>query len=154
MKKQVVIIGAGISGLLACKYAINKGFEPTVFEEQEKVGGLWNHTLKSTRLQSHKQSFQFSDFPWPSSSSDENFPTDVQLLEYLQSYARHFGLFPYIKFKSRVIGIDYLGESYEEMQKWEVWGGTGKAFSSMGKWNIKVRHGDRNSIKVGGSIIV
>lgn len=148
MKKQVVvIIGAGISGLLACKYAINKGFQPTVFEEQDNVGGLWNHTLKSTRLQSRKQSFQFSDFPWPSSVT-EDFPGDTQLLDYLQSYAHHFKLLPYIKFKSRVIGIDYSGDhSYEEMQKWEQWGGTGKAFSSMGNWNIKVQHAEQNSIK-------
>jgi dimethylaniline monooxygenase (N-oxide forming) len=143
----VAIIGAGISGLLACKYAIAKGFRPTVFEVQARVGGLWNHTLESTRLQTPKQNFQFSDFPWPSSVTDD-FPLDTQLLDYLESYAQHFGLFPHIKFNSKVLGIDYMGESHEVMNSWDLWGGAGKAFSSNGKWNIKVQHAEEPSIKV------
>ncbi|KAI5315227.1 hypothetical protein L3X38_044403 [Prunus dulcis] len=47
MGKQVAIIGAGISGLLACK------------------------------IQSPKDYYQFSDFPWPSSVT-EGFPTQNQ----------------------------------------------------------------------------
>ncbi|KAK6126929.1 hypothetical protein DH2020_039330 [Rehmannia glutinosa] len=136
MEKRVAIVGAGLSGLLACKYTASKGFNPIVFEAQDEVGGLWNKTIETTRLQSSKDYFQFSDFPWPSSVEDM-FPHNTKVLEYLQSYAQYFELLNYIEFNSKVISIEYVGQSLEEMQSWEMWGGAGKAFGSKGKWNLK-----------------
>ncbi|KAG2668521.1 hypothetical protein I3760_15G164800 [Carya illinoinensis] len=138
MEKRVAIIGAGTSGLLSCKYMLQTGFNPTVFETKESVGGLWTHTTESTKLQNAKETYQFSDFPWSSSVQDV-FPTHTQVLRYLESYAQHFGIIPYIKFNSKVINIDYVGESYEEMESWDQWGGTGKPFGSRGKWHILVQ---------------
>lgn len=148
MENRIAIVGAGYSGLLACKYAVAKGFHPIVFEAQGCVGGVWNHTIESTKLQNDKEGFQFSDFPWPP-SVQEIYPHDTQVLEYIQSYARHFGLMSYIKFNSKVIGIDFVDVPGEEMQAWDMWGGTGKPFGSKGKWNIKVQHADQEgSVKL------
>ncbi|XP_051113702.1 probable flavin-containing monooxygenase 1 [Andrographis paniculata] len=144
--KRVAIVGAGISGLLACKYAASVGLTPVVFEEQPHAGGLWNHTIESTRLQNSKDFFQFSDFPWPESVRDV-FPTNAQLLHYLQSYARHFHLLPYINFNCRLLSLDYVGVSQEEMASWHLWGGSGQAFASEGNWNLKVLHIDDHSVK-------
>nr|WMB80859.1 FMO [Acanthus ilicifolius] len=137
MAKRVAIIGAGISGLLACKYALSIGLDPVVFEAESYVGGLWNHTIECTRLQSHKDYFQFSDFPWPNSIKS-NYPKNEQVLEYVNSYADHFNLFQYIHFNSRVTSISYEGESKDEMAKWTSWGGAGTAFGSQGKWRLQV----------------
>lgn len=144
MEKRVAIVGAGISGLLACKYAAARGFTPVVFEAQDHVGGLWNHTIESTRLQNVRPTFEFSDFPWPSSVEDM-FPTNFQVLEYLQSYAHHFELLPYIKFNSKVISIDYVGEPEDRIRSWDLWG---KAFGRQGKWILKVIHTKDNFTKV------
>lgn len=138
MARSLVIVGAGISGLIACKYAIEKGFNPLVFEAEEFIGGVWNQTIESTKLQNVRPSFQFTDFPWPSSIK-EMFPRSSQVVEYLQSYAQHFELFPYIRFNSKVIHIDYVGESFEDMESWDLWGGSGKPFDSKGKWHILVQ---------------
>ncbi|KAL6586221.1 hypothetical protein OROMI_002865 [Orobanche minor] len=148
MEKRVAIVGAGISGLLACKYTASKGFNPVVFEAQDQVGGLWNHTIESTRLQIPKETFEFSDFPWPPSA--DMFPHNTQLQDYLRSYARNFQLLQYVQFNSTVVSIDYVGdnhESLEDMQFWELWGGAGKAFGSKGKWHLKVKDTKQDSIK-------
>ncbi|KAL7093405.1 hypothetical protein ACP275_11G039300 [Erythranthe tilingii] len=149
MEKRVAIIGAGISGLLACKYTASNGYNPIVFEAQDKIGGLWNQTIETTRLQNVKEVFQFSDFPWPPSVGDM-FPRSSQLVGYLQSYADKFELLPYIKFNSKVVSIDYVGVSDDEMLTWDLWGGGGDAFGSSsngGKWILKVFDTTDESLK-------
>ena len=133
-KKQVAVVGAGISGLLACKYCLSKGFNPIVFELESDIGGVWNKTIKTTRLQTPKLVFQFSDFPWPLSVTDD-FPTHQQMLDYFRSYAIHFDLIPHIKLHSRVKGISYDGPS---SQAWSLWNGIGEMSSTKGKWNVSV----------------
>ncbi|OIW00927.1 hypothetical protein TanjilG_10005 [Lupinus angustifolius] len=130
MQKEVGIIGAGISGLLACKYIKAKGFNPIVFETKHNIGGLWTKTLESTQLQTPKQFFQFSDFPWPSYVTT-HFPTQQDVLDYITAYANHFDLLKYIKFNTKVQGIEYQGD-----------------VNSYGKWTLSVKNNDNNSTQV------
>lgn len=139
MEGRVGIIGTGVSGLLACKYLVDKGFHPVVFEAEDDIGGQWRHTIESTKLQNTKESYRFSDFPWDSSVKEEN-PSSLQVLHYLNSYAQNFGLLSYIRFNSKVLHIDYVGEATEEIiMSWGLWGGTGKPFGSIGKWKLEVQ---------------
>ncbi|KAM1345824.1 hypothetical protein FF1_035158 [Malus domestica] len=147
MGKQVAIVGAGISGLLACKYTLSKGFQPIVFESTSSIGGVWTKTIESTKLQTPKPLYQFSDFPWPS-SVEEDFPSQHQVLDYIQSYAQHFDLLKHIKFDTKVCGIEYEGASEDEMQAWSHWGGTGEPFSSKGKWKVAVEDKHSRSTEV------
>ncbi|XP_038900443.1 probable flavin-containing monooxygenase 1 isoform X1 [Benincasa hispida] len=135
--KKVGIIGAGISGLAACKFTLSKGLIPIVFEAKGDIGGVWTETLETTALQTPREMFQFSDFPWPKSVTEE-FPRYNQVLDYLRSYAEHFGLLKHIRFNSRVLSIDYEGCSDEEMEGWTLWGGSGKAFAEGRKWRLNV----------------
>ncbi|CAN1276125.1 Probable flavin-containing monooxygenase 1 [Linum perenne] len=140
-QKQIAIIGAGISGLLACKYALSKNFHPIVFESRSDVGGLWTSTLSTTKLQTPKPIFQFSDFPWPESVT-EDFPTHDKVLDYLKSYSNHFNLNKYIQLNTRVVRINYRGVPDDEIEAWSSWGGNGDAFSSRGgKWEVEVSRG-------------
>jgi dimethylaniline monooxygenase (N-oxide forming) len=133
MEKNVAIVGAGISGLLACKYVLEIGFHPIVYEADDEIGGIWRHTIQSTKLQTNKESFQFSDFPWDSSVK-EDCPSNQHVLHYVNSYAQHFSIIPYIRFNSKVIDIDYvgIGQSNEDINSWELWSGNGSPFSTKG----------------------
>ncbi|XP_047323247.1 probable flavin-containing monooxygenase 1 [Impatiens glandulifera] len=147
MEKNIAIIGAGISGLLACKYILEKGFNPVVFEAEDALGGVWyNNTIESTRIQNQKHEFQFSDFPWPPSVKDLH-PDHSQVLAYVESYAKHFDLFRYIRFGSKVNSLEYVGVSEEEMRLWDLWGGTGKAFNPRGKWQLVVEDTKKGSLE-------
>ncbi|KAF4357664.1 hypothetical protein F8388_007200 [Cannabis sativa] len=137
MGKEVAIIGAGVSGLLACKYVLSKGFQPIVFESRSGVGGLWTKTIETTKLQTPKPLYQFSDFPW-GSSVEEMFPDQHQVLDYIESYAHHFDLVKHIKFNSVVRSLEY-DASDQDMQHWALWGGDGEACGSRGKWNLVVQ---------------
>ncbi|XP_059635721.1 probable flavin-containing monooxygenase 1 [Cornus florida] len=140
MEKQIAIIGAGISGLLACKHAVDMGFSPTVFEARDAIGGVWAaQSMESTKLQTPKTYYQFSDFAWPP-SVNQTFPHHTQVFHYIQSYARHFDILRLIKFNSRVIGIDYSTPSDEEgIVSGDLWGGYGGPFSATGKWKVAVQ---------------
>lgn len=41
---NIAVIGAGPSGLIATKRAVEKGFNVTIYEQNEVVGGLWYYT--------------------------------------------------------------------------------------------------------------
>ena len=137
MGRKIAIIGAGISGLLACKYTLSKGFHPIVFEAKSNIGGVWTKTIETTRLQTPKVLYQFSDFPWPTSVT-EDVPNQHQVFDYIQSYAHHFDLLRHIKFNTKVVSVEYEGLSEEEMQSWTMWSGTDAFLSSKGKWKLMV----------------
>ena len=41
---DVIIIGAGWSGLLACKYCLAEGLKTLVLEGRDSLGGVWSFT--------------------------------------------------------------------------------------------------------------
>ncbi|KAJ6744744.1 FLAVIN-CONTAINING MONOOXYGENASE 1-RELATED [Salix purpurea] len=126
MEKQVAIIGAA----------------------RNSIGGVWINTVETTKLQTPKPAFQFSDFPWPD-SVPELFPNQFQVLDYLQSYAHHFDLIKHIKFGTKVLGIKYQGASDEEMQSWCLWEvEMGEPFSSRGKWVVEAQDTQNLSTEV------
>ncbi|KAM5565338.1 putative flavin-containing monooxygenase 1 [Rosa sericea] len=105
---KIGIIGAGISGIAAAKQL--SGHSPVVFEATDSIGGVWKHcSYNSTKLQTPRCDFEFSDYPW-SERDNANFPSHVEVLDYLHGYATHFDLLKLIKFGSRVVEIRYVGD--------------------------------------------
>ncbi|KAL5856236.1 hypothetical protein ACOSQ4_006038 [Xanthoceras sorbifolium] len=140
-KKKIGIIGASTSGFLACKYMLSKGFDPVVFEARSGT----------TKLQSPKPWYQFLDFPW-SSSVTEDFPTQHQVFDYIQSYAQYFDLIKHIRLNTKVIGIEYdhhhqglPDDELEMFRSWKLWNGDGQPFQAEGKWKFFVEDTLNNS---------
>ncbi|KAH0467080.1 hypothetical protein IEQ34_004318 [Dendrobium chrysotoxum] len=118
--KRVGIVGAGISDLVTCKYLLQKGFQPVVFEAGRSIGGVWASPLGSIRLQSPFELYQFTDFPWPESVT--GVPNHKQVMEYLEAYARRFDVIRHVRFGEKVVGLKYVGSNQEEMESWDSWG--------------------------------
>ncbi|XP_043721253.1 probable flavin-containing monooxygenase 1 [Telopea speciosissima] len=104
---KVGIIGAGISGIAAAKQL--SGYEPVIFEATDSIGGVWKHcSYRSTKLQTPRCDYEFSDFPWPQ-RDNSTFPSYVEILDYLHSYANHFDVLKYVNFNSKVVEIRFIG---------------------------------------------
>lgn len=41
---NIAVIGSGTSGLCAAKHALQQGFNVTIYERNENLGGLWWYT--------------------------------------------------------------------------------------------------------------
>jgi dimethylaniline monooxygenase (N-oxide forming) len=108
--KHIGIIGAGISGLVTAKTFLQKGYLVTILEKSDQVGGVWNkkRSYAGVTTQTTRDEYAFSDFPMP--ADYPMWPSGSQVQEYLENYARHFGLLPYnIRFGVTVKRMNYDG---------------------------------------------
>jgi len=114
---KVLIIGAGPSGIVAAKEAIDAGLEPIVLEKSSSIGGIWNQesgsTWSSMSTNLSKYSCMFSDFPWNFETT--TFPSQKDMLRYLNEYIRHFKLDEYFRFNCSVQAVNQ-----REDDTWDV----------------------------------
>ncbi|XP_022987213.1 probable flavin-containing monooxygenase 1 [Cucurbita maxima] len=105
---KIAIVGAGVSGIAAAKQLSHH--QPVVFEATDCIGGVWKHcSYRSTKLQSPRCDYEFADFPWPN-RENADFPSHLEILEYLDSYASHFDLRRFIRFNSKVVAIRFISD--------------------------------------------
>ena len=112
---RVVIIGAGMSGILAAHRLKQAGIPYTVLEKNGDVGGTWfENTYPGARVDSsnHAYSYSFAQkFDWPYHHS----PQEV-LLDYFSECATEFGIRDNIRFNTEVDTVTYD----EERSLWAV----------------------------------
>lgn len=103
--RSVGVIGAGPSGLVACKVLREAGLETTVYEAGDRVGGHWvidntsgtSAAYRSLRTNTHTAMCRLSDFDFPA-----DYQTHTQMAAWFDSYADHFGLRDAIRLDARV----------------------------------------------------
>ncbi|RZM11494.1 MAG: FAD-dependent oxidoreductase, partial [Pedobacter sp.] len=107
--KQIGIIGAGISGLVTAKTFLQKGYQVTILEKSDEVGGVWEkkRSYVGVTTQTTRDEYSFSDFPMP--THYPMWPSGAQVQEYLESYAKHFGVMDHIRFGVSVENMNYDG---------------------------------------------
>jgi len=117
MVKRVAVIGAGPTGLMALKNLKEDGFEVTAYDARPYVGGLWKYSTDASLSAAQGTVFNssiyrsaISDFPFPEGTDD--FPTSVQMHQYLESYCDHFGLRKHLSLNTRVNGIRRDGKEW------------------------------------------
>jgi dimethylaniline monooxygenase (N-oxide forming) len=106
VRARVAVIGAGPGGLVAAKHAIEAGFEVSVFEASDDLGGQWNTTAAHSgiwpgmRTNTSRAMTAFSDHRPP--LAHDLHPFADQIHDYLRSYSAAFGVTDRIRFAAPV----------------------------------------------------
>lgn len=142
IRSKIGIIGAGISGIAAAKQLAK--YEPMVFEATDCIGGVWKHcSYRSTKLQTPRCDYEFSDFPW-SQRDNMSFPTYEEILEYLYSYAQHFDVLKFVKFNSKVVEIKFVGDREMNYFGGKINGEFGCLLNGNPVWEVAVQTNDQS----------
>lgn len=99
------MIGAGPGGLVAARWLLAQGFEPTIFEQGPMLGGQWTGLNGQSGVwptMSTNTSRILTAFSDLEHESNLVFPSNREILDYLRHYADMFGLTRRIRFGNRV----------------------------------------------------
>lgn len=110
--RRAGIIGAGLSGLVTAKTLLEEGFDVTVFDKDDEVGGVWTRSRRYPGLhtQNPRDTYAFSDFPMPRAYPE--FPRGEQVQAYLAAYADHFGVTEHVRLSTRVEEVAPRGDGW------------------------------------------
>lgn len=103
---RVCVIGAGPSGLAACKTLREANIPFDCFEANRGIGGLWDIEgsqsggYRSLHTNTSNAKMAFSDFPFPDESPQ--FLSHSELLDYFNAYVDRFGFREQIRTDCRV----------------------------------------------------
>jgi cation diffusion facilitator CzcD-associated flavoprotein CzcO len=128
-RADAVIVGAGFSGLYQLYRLRELGLTARVFEAGDDVGGTWywnRYPGARCDIQSLSYSYSFSpeleqDWEW-----SEKYPTQPEVLRYLNHVADRFGLRRDITFSTRVVAAHWD----DAAARWIVATDTGESVSA------------------------
>ncbi|KAG8376263.1 hypothetical protein BUALT_Bualt09G0045000 [Buddleja alternifolia] len=141
IRSKIGIIGGGVSGIAAAKQLSKH--EPVVFEASDSIGGVWRHcSYRSTKLQTPRCSYEFSDYPW-TQRDDKDFPSYQEILDYLYSYATYFDVLKFVKFNSKVVEIRFVGDVHENLSEYY-----GSLLPGHPVWEVGVHTNQSETIQV------
>jgi cation diffusion facilitator CzcD-associated flavoprotein CzcO len=103
------IIGAGAGGIVTAKALADRGVPFDWFELSDRVGGQWafenpngrSAAYRSLHIDTSKEQLQFSDYPMPPETP--HYLHHTQVLSYLHSYMKEFGLTGRVTLKTEVL---------------------------------------------------
>ena len=115
---DVTVLGAGWSGLVACKYMMEEGLSVVALEKREDIGGVWLYSddpniitvMKTTRCTSSSTVTEMSDFPMPEEIG--MFPHHTDILQYIHAYTNNFNLMPHIQLNTTVKKAEKRGDTW------------------------------------------
>jgi hypothetical protein len=121
LPNRVCIIGAGSSGIAACKVLHKYQIPFDCYEASDRVGGNWVYENKNKMSSAYQSLFintskprmQYSDYPMP--DDYPVFPHHSQIADYFDDYVNHFDVKRFIRFNTLVAHAEPL-----EGGGWEI----------------------------------
>ncbi len=118
---KICIIGAGSTGIAACKNFFQAGLDFMCFEASSEIGGNWvfknsngmSSAYKSLHINTSREKMQYYDFPMPEHYPD--FPHHSDIAHYFNAYVDHFNFRDKIEFNSLVTNARLLKNG-----QWEI----------------------------------
>ncbi len=136
-KPTVAVLGAGAGGI-AMGYRLKRsGYDFTIFEKSDGVGGTWRDNTypgAACDVPSHLYSYSFAPNPWWS----RTYATQPEILAYLERCAEQFGLRPHLRTGTAIVRAEWDGTA----QQWELTAESGEQFradvvvSGLGMLNV------------------
>ena len=115
MTTNVAVVGAGPGGLVASRWLLSQGFEPTIFEQGPSLGGQWSGTPGRSGVwpamytNTSRIMTAFSDLPH---GGDFVYLSNRDVRDYLHRYADGFGLTSRIRFDTPVVSLRQDGAGW------------------------------------------
>ncbi|KAM9987742.1 hypothetical protein ACTFIZ_003102 [Dictyostelium cf. discoideum] len=114
--KRVAVIGAGPSGIVSAKTALECGFDVVLFEKNDNIGGVWSMGESGKAWDNMKThisyvSMSYSDFTWDVPSKKPFHPTKQQMFKYLYDYSKHFKVLEKTRLNTNIISISEICEN-------------------------------------------
>lgn len=110
------MIGAGPGGLVTAKEALEAGFDVTVFEASDQIGGQWYTTADHSgiwpgmRANTSRAMTTFSDLPC--ADDVELHPPAERIRDYLRSYAQRFHVHDRVALDTPVRSVTAVGDGW------------------------------------------
>ncbi|MDX6420294.1 MAG: hypothetical protein QOG28_4914, partial [Trebonia sp.] len=111
---DVVVVGAGFSGIYAVHAFRSAGLTVKAFEAGDGIGGTWfwnSYPGARCDIESKDYSYSFSPELEQEWSWSERYPAQPEILRYLNHVADKFGLWPSIQLNTRVTGAAWDADS-------------------------------------------
>ena len=133
---RVCVIGAGSSGIVACKVLRERGLPVVCYEVGSGIGGNWrfrndngmSSAYRSLHINTNRYAMAYADFPMP--ESYPMYPRHDQILAYFEDYVDHFGVREAIQFRTAVEHVRPVDGGFEvTVRKLD---GTGRAGARAG----------------------
>lgn len=91
-RTEAVIVGAGPAGLAAAACLQRAGIPLIILERDQRLGAAWHRHYERLHLHTDKDRSELPFLRFP--KDYPRYPPRVHVIEYLEAYARHFGLRP------------------------------------------------------------
>lgn len=106
---QTIIVGAGPAGLAVGACLTRAGMSCLLLEQSDTVGATWHRHYERLHLHTDKAHSQLPFVPFL--ETDSRYPSRLQVIRYLEDYARHFDLAP--RFGQQVVAARSVSGRWE-----------------------------------------